>query len=326
MGVPSRVLLVTSGFLLIGAPAAVACSPQDYMSPADWEALSPEQKAENTVHVPELHGAASETTGDPTEAAQPGSGPAEADGTAPDRDGPSEAGLPTDRKDAAGFVRQRQRAPEWPSGLRTASGPPAAPDSPPERRATAPATSLTSVPRTTSPGQASPAVPSVEGSGVRMSDRSPSVAAVRPDRDVRRPSRTGKAPDSDDAVTRDRSSRRAMPRAAVAAPAGSAERPAGTATPATAADGSPTRWPLAALILVAGAVAAFFARRPRSGDATPEAGPTPVMPSDAVEAELQEILAERHADTMLSGRPGPFAAVDQRTGDGDPSPTATNSA
>lgn len=49
MRVAHRVILIACSASLIGVSPAAACSPQDYMSPEEWQALSPEQRAENST-------------------------------------------------------------------------------------------------------------------------------------------------------------------------------------------------------------------------------------------------------------------------------------
>lgn len=80
MRAPVKVLLLTSSALAVGVPVAAACSPQDYMSAEDWQALSPAQRADNSLHYghgPETPVATQPAPASPEAAAPQAPAPAE---------------------------------------------------------------------------------------------------------------------------------------------------------------------------------------------------------------------------------------------------------
>lgn len=309
----SRVVVIASSTLLIAAPAAIACSPQDYMSPEDWQALSPAQQVENALgHTHEAESPPPAQGSAPAPAIDAGSVSAEETRTraAPEssRDDASEAraGLPTDPQEAARFVRQSGEAPKLPEELRAA--PPRSSKlvvgdrRPTPRRSAAPVQATTPVEQpsvdaapvaTVSPERATPRATRRSARDERRADSRPERNATR--RDV--PSRSE--------ATRD--------------PTVEGERaPLGTVARdgvITAAPSTPTLreatdfWPLALLIVALGSIAGLVARRRSDGDSAAVESIEPTLPPDAIEAELQEIIAERHAETLGADAP---SAADQR--------------
>ena len=329
MRVSSRVVVIACTASVIGAPSAAACSPQDYMSPEDWQALSPEQRAENVAHT---HDAGDPATTPTTPPAAPVEAPATRD-AAPQLSEPangagSGAGQPPLSKGTAPIVpRLDDPSHQRPSGdRRAATGAPRA-----ERSPSASTRAPRDLRRTDAP-QSSPAVASAQTTVVaveqltRMAAGSPAGERAAARRAERRASeraaerRARTRPRSEPAaaatdVRRDAQASGRIPVRADEAPA-TLDRSSNDTARLTA-------WAVLTLAL-AGFVALVLRRlRPDAPAETTSGQVTPpscdAVAADPIEAELQAIIAAQTA-------PHPPRSSAQEAGTGDASSTATNSA
>ena len=338
MRVSSRVVLIACSASVIGAPNAAACSPQDYMSPEEWQALSPEQRAENTVH--DTHEAV------PTAPATPVARPTDPPATAVDRpatgDGPSQGSQPSGNQDAgAGSVEAppvREAAPVVPALDGPSHSKPTAKDPATTGARSTPraATSPTGPESTREAPAGGESAASVAAGGrtvvaveqlTRMTAGSRGIdsgAAQRARRraDERAAQRRASAQD------RRRSAGRAADRRPEAQVSGRTPVRADEApiTATTDANGRVTA--LAAVLAALAALAALLVRMLRP-EAPAAATSTRIHPRpdtddgaavDPIEAELQAIIAAQAATRTAQ------APRAQEAGTGDESSTATNSA
>ena len=333
MRVSSRVALIACSASVIGAPSAAACSPQDYMSPEDWQALSPEQRAENVAHTHDAGDAATTpTTAPATPPAAPvqapatrdaapqltepsngaGSRPAEpppSKGTAPilpRLDGPSHRGPTADRRAATG-TRRGERSPgpssEAPRDATRAGVP---------ESSAAVASARTTVVAVEQLTRMAAAAPAGERAAARRAERRASERAAG--RRARSRTRGDTAAPANH-VRADAQASGRIPVRADEAPVTSNSSSNDTARL--------TAW--AALTLALAGFVALLLRRPRpeasaettSGQVAPPT--SDAVAADLVEAELQAIIAAQTA-------PAPRRSGAQDAGTGDESSTATNSA
>lgn len=290
MRAPAQVILIAFSASVIGPPVAAACSPQDYMSPEEWQALSPEQQAENTAHIHDV-GAASAAPVAPVESVEaPASETAPPTGDAgvgesPAAGAPSAEAVPRapahDRPAARGESPQRRVVVRMPTE-RTR------PVSPPPRSSTAPSAGPT---RDT--GMVAPVA--------TVTAREPAVSAqsARPDAQTRRGQRrSGERRGTADQRRRATSPRVATPDAAAAEPM-TVDRLPTEASPAVATrqggeEASSGPWAAIAAVLAAvAAMVALILGRPGTR-ARVLAATEPPPPVDAVESELQAIIAGGH--------------------------------
>lgn len=329
MRVSSRVVLIACSASVIGAPAAAACSPQDYMSPEEWQALSPEQRAENTSHT--------------HDAVDPAASPA----------APVPADPPVTRE-AAPQVTAPAGGEESPPGrLAAPPVPEAAPvipalDGRSHRRAAAERPKTTGAPRTDQAPAAAAAplhdvttkaaagasarttVVAVEqltrmAGGSRSSERASAQRAQR-NTDERAAARRASARQRRSAA-REAAERRTDARLSGRTPVRAGEVPH---TAARADDTSHLNalTAITAVLAALTALAALLIRRFRfqppaaaaSGAALPPAPSAPSVIADPVEAELQAMIAAHAATPVARQRPAQEAET------GDESSTATNSA
>ena len=289
------------------------------MTPEEWQALSPEQRAENALHTDEI--AAPATTGTtppatPDAASQPGEAAADGGGTveAPPVRGAAPV-LP--RLDGPSHRRPAER----PETTGAPSGDPPTGASAPDRGAAA-----------TGAPQSSPAVASARTTVVaveqleRMAAGSPadrSAAARRVERRAaeRAAERRAGRRERRDTASQATDTRREAQVASGRTPVRADEAPA---KPARTDDtGSLTAG--AALLTLFAALTALLLHRPRPEASAVASAPVGALPApdaaaDPVEAELQAIIAEQKAARTPQGRPA------QDAGTGDESSTATNSA
>ena len=353
MRVSSQVALIACSASAIGAPAAYACSPQDYMSPEDWQALSPAQRAENVAHS---HDGADAATSPPAAPTTPAADPPATHDAAPQPDqsaGARDAGTPRLEPPPTraatpvipkldGPAHRSPAADESPAERPASTGTPRSERAPSRPTAGSPDTSTATAPRTAAAvGTARTTVVAVEqlerlGAGMRAAER----AAASRSADRRAVARERRAAATERrADTAERRAAAAERRADTApaietrgdahasgrTPVRADEAPL-TPSPSTEDARRVTAW--AALLAVVAGFAALLLRRGRPEapaaagveGVAPTPGPAAAGVVDPVEAELQAMIAEGRrggADARHSA---------QEAGTGGESSTATNSA
>lgn len=288
MRAPAKVILIAFSASVIGPPVAGACSPQDYMSPEEWQALSPEQQSENIAHTHDVTAPSVSPVAPVAAVDAPASDAAPSTGVggveeSPAADAPPAVAVPRtparDRPAATGESRQRRVIVRMPAERAPAV-------SPPPRSSAAPSAG---------PSSGTGTLPPV----ATVTAREPGVGAksVRPDaQGGSRQRRSGERRRTADQRRRATSPRIVTRDADVAEPM-RVDRVATEASPAIAIRQGGERessGPWAAIAGLLAAVAAMVAvNLGRSG---PRAGvpaatdPPPLL--DPIECELQAIIAD----------------------------------
>lgn len=323
MRAPAKVILIAFSASVIGPPIALACSPQDYMSPEEWQALSPEQRAENDLS--HTHDAA------PPAASAPAAPPV---ATAPtvETPAPTKEAAPQVTDEAPAVVPRE--ADETPSEVavppvrserRAAASPQA-----PQRRVTV------RMPERTASAERPKGSPAQPGTvPVARAPVSAPIAPIAARETAVAPDRRSASPRASErrSARRAAAERRRPPAQAVPASRSDAAQALGTEVPVKA---SPTlggerdegirfeMWAgFAAVVAALGALIAHGRNRPGTAGTVTATGPQ--APLDPVEAELQEIIAEQQlrpaSPVHVADASG---AQEARVADG--SSTATNSA
>lgn len=310
MRAPAKVILIAFSASVIAPPVAAACSPQDYMSPEEWQALSPEQQAENVAHTHDV-------AAPPAPSVAPG----------PAADTPTSEAAPQTADDVAGTAQPVADAPaavtvpqaQAPGERRSAGR-----EEPRQRRVIVrmPAERPTRVsppPRSSRTGPASPAAAAeVRAPIVPDTAREPAVGTIdrRSTESRRSQRRSADRQRTPDQRRRSTPQLTAVPR--TDAGQMSDVRVATEASPTVAARDEGERggfglW--AALAAVLAAVAALVAvgrGGPGAGVSIP-ATTDPLPPIDPVEVELQAIIAGHELQSGDGTEPGvPSGAHDMR--------------
>ena len=288
MRAPAKVILIAFSASVIGPPVAGACSPQDYMSPEEWQALSPEQQAENVAHTHDAAAAAAaappvapETAVEaPANEVAPPTGDTAA-GTSPAADAPSAVAVPrapVRERSARGETRQRRVIVRMPAERTPAVS------SPPRQSAASSAAPTSSTARPAAAATVTAREPAVGARAVR----SDAEAGSRQRRSGERRRTADQRPraTSPRIATRDADATEPMPAGRVAAEAS----PAVATRQGGERVGSGPWAAIAGLLAAVAAMVAVILGRPGTR-ARGAAATDPPAPLDPVESELQAIIA-----------------------------------